>query len=82
MRDESSCSAGLSHLDPSKALAAQSCPQKGFTPTGGFIAASGPGRSWQGEDGAKTQGDEWATVKHAGISAMSWTFYTMIKIKH
>lgn len=55
--------AGLSHLDPTKALAAQSRPQTGPKLTGGsFAAAAGPGRSWfevrKGGGGDKDGGGE------------------------
>lgn len=75
VRKEFPHSAGLSPLHPTKALAAQSCPQKGLTLTEGFTAAYWPRKNWQEEEeGTKIGGG-------GGISAMRWTLSTMIKTK-
>lgn len=78
VREESSHSAGLSHLDPTRAPAAESCCQKGLTHQGVSLLHLDLGGAGEG-GGAKV--GVGAIVKHARSAATNWTLCTARKSK-
>ena len=78
VREESSHSAGLSHLDPTRAPAAGRCCQKGLTHQGVSLLHLDLGGAGEG-GGAKV--GVGAIVKHARSAATNWTLCTARKSK-